>query len=187
MTRANRSAALAADGTTGAIDKLKATINARRILIPRQSSQNDADPSLRLGDLTPRKSHYQTAPASTLNARESRKWPRRFTATRSRAAPFGACRHRRAGLAFRATAAANVAGVRNGDIDGIITATYGVLQRFHVPCMIRRGFDLLAGRWLATVSPITDEKSSADGKRLRNLRAPLCDDAAHPSNELPFA
>jgi hypothetical protein len=39
MTRANRSAALAASGKIGAIDKVKMAINVRRILIRRQSSQ----------------------------------------------------------------------------------------------------------------------------------------------------
>jgi hypothetical protein len=40
------------------------TSNARRILIRQYSSQQGADPSLRLGDLTPRKPHYQTGPAT---------------------------------------------------------------------------------------------------------------------------
>src|ERR1700732_5414196 len=45
MTRANRSAAVAADREIGAIDKVKMAINVRRILIRRQSSQKGADSS----------------------------------------------------------------------------------------------------------------------------------------------
>ena len=60
-------ASAATDGTIGATDKIKVTSNARRILIPRRSSQQGADSSLRLGDLTLRKPHYQTGPASPVN------------------------------------------------------------------------------------------------------------------------
>jgi hypothetical protein len=48
------------DGTIGAADRTKISSDARRILIRRQSSQKGADPSLRRGDLTLRKPHYQT-------------------------------------------------------------------------------------------------------------------------------
>src|ERR1019366_6805796 len=81
MTRAKRSAAMAADGRIGAIDRINAAIDARRILIRRS-----VQPKRRRSQPTPRrpyptKSHYQTAPASAVNARESHNWPRRFIAT----------------------------------------------------------------------------------------------------------
>src|ERR1700687_763789 len=67
MTSAKRSAAAATDGRIGATDKLKVTSNARRMLIARRSSQQGADSSSRLGDLNPRKPHYQTGLASPVN------------------------------------------------------------------------------------------------------------------------
>src|ERR1700760_1392008 len=62
ITSANRSAAN--DGLTGAIAKIEVTSNARQILMQRGSSQQGADPSLRLGDLTLRNMHYQTGVAT---------------------------------------------------------------------------------------------------------------------------
>src|SRR6185437_12895494 len=62
ITSAKRSAA--SDRSTGAIAKIAVTSNARQILMRRGSSQQGADPSLRLGDLTLRKVHYQTAVAT---------------------------------------------------------------------------------------------------------------------------
>jgi hypothetical protein len=50
----------ATDGTSGVTDKTRATSQAKRIFIRRQSSQQGADTSLRLGDHTLRKPHYQT-------------------------------------------------------------------------------------------------------------------------------
>src|ERR1700681_2792775 len=66
ITSANRSAPAA--GTIGGADNTKITSNARRILIPRRSNQQGADSSLRLGDLTLRKPHYQTGYASPVNS-----------------------------------------------------------------------------------------------------------------------
>jgi hypothetical protein len=63
MTSAKRSAA-AADRLTGATAKIEIISNAKQILMRRESSQQGADPSLRLGDLTLRKVHYQTAVAT---------------------------------------------------------------------------------------------------------------------------
>src|SRR6202012_4868330 len=63
MTSAKRSAA-AADRLTGITAKIEIISNAKQILIRRESSQPGADPSLRLGDLTLRKVHYQTAVAT---------------------------------------------------------------------------------------------------------------------------
>ena len=57
-------ASAATDGSTGATDKIEVTSNARQILMRRRSSQQGADPSLRLGDLTLRKLHYQTGVAT---------------------------------------------------------------------------------------------------------------------------
>src|SRR6185437_3625141 len=62
MTSAKRSAA--SDLSTGAIAKIAVTSNARQILMRRGSSQPGADPSLRLGDLTPHNMHYQTRVAT---------------------------------------------------------------------------------------------------------------------------
>jgi hypothetical protein len=73
ITSANRSAPAAADGTIGATDKTKITSSARRIIIPRRSNQQGADPSLRLGDLTLRKPHYQTGQAGPVNSLQSRR------------------------------------------------------------------------------------------------------------------
>src|SRR6267154_4798883 len=65
MTSANRSAAT--DGAIDASDKIEITSNARRVLIPRRSNPQGADSSLRRGDLTLRKPHYQTGSASPVN------------------------------------------------------------------------------------------------------------------------
>ena len=91
ITSAKRSPA-ASDGTIDATEKINVTSNARRIFIMTaiqitQSSQKGADPSLRLGDLTLRKPHYQTAPAArqplarpsliaTINRDEAGRWRR---------------------------------------------------------------------------------------------------------------
>src|ERR1700694_2147422 len=66
MTSANRSPRLSAatDGTSGTTNKIKATSQAKRLFIRRQSSQQGADTSLRLADLTLRKPHYQTGRAN---------------------------------------------------------------------------------------------------------------------------
>src|SRR6185312_12685508 len=62
ITSAKRSAA--SDRSTGAIAKIAVTSNARQILMRRGSSQQGADPSSRLGDLTPHNMHYQTGVAT---------------------------------------------------------------------------------------------------------------------------
>src|SRR5260221_12102565 len=66
MTSANRSPRLSAatDGTRGATDNSTVTTKARRIFIRQRSSEQGADTSLRLGDLTLRKPHYQTGRAN---------------------------------------------------------------------------------------------------------------------------
>ena len=51
-------------GAIGSTEKTEISNNARRIFIITQSSQKGADTSLRLGDLTLRKPHYQTGPAA---------------------------------------------------------------------------------------------------------------------------
>src|SRR6187549_3849292 len=81
MTSANRSAAAAA-GTIGKTDKIEISNKARRVLIKYQSSQQGADTSLRLGDLTPRKPHYQTGPASPVNRLRCQSYQRQLTAMR---------------------------------------------------------------------------------------------------------
>jgi hypothetical protein len=53
-------------------DQIKVTSKARRILMPRWSNRQGADSSSRLGDLTLRKPHYQTAPTSAVNSLFSR-------------------------------------------------------------------------------------------------------------------
>src|SRR5579863_3873681 len=63
--RSPRSAA--SDGTIGATATIRVTSNASRILMRRPSSQQGADSSSRLGDLTLRKPHYQTGRASPVN------------------------------------------------------------------------------------------------------------------------
>src|SRR4051794_8796313 len=80
MTSAKRSAPAAADGTIGATDKTEIKNNTRRILIKRQSSQQGADTSSRLGDLTLRKPHYQTGSASPVNRLLGQWYQRQFTA-----------------------------------------------------------------------------------------------------------
>src|SRR5690242_1524943 len=62
MTSAKRSARVSAatDRLTGATTKIEITSNAKQIFMRQRSSQQGADPSLRLGDLTLRKMHYQT-------------------------------------------------------------------------------------------------------------------------------
>src|ERR1700730_13492453 len=82
MTSANRSAPAATDGSIGVTDKTKITSKARRVLMPRRSNQQGADSSLRLGDLTLRKPHYQTGYASPVNRLQSRWFSRQLTATR---------------------------------------------------------------------------------------------------------
>jgi hypothetical protein len=57
--------------TIGASDNIKIRGNARRILIPRRPTQQGADPSSRLGDLTPRKLHYQTGLTGAVNSAKS--------------------------------------------------------------------------------------------------------------------
>src|SRR5260370_10733151 len=90
ITRANRSAPAATDGTIGATDKIKVTSNARRILMRRRSSKQGADSSSRLGDLNPRKPHYQTELASPVNWLRSRWYQRQLTAT-NRNKTFKSC------------------------------------------------------------------------------------------------
>src|ERR1700716_2686936 len=82
MTSANRSAPAAADWKIGVTDKTKITSNARRILMPRRSNKQGADSSLRLGDLTLRKPHYQTGYASPVNCLQCRRQSRQLTATK---------------------------------------------------------------------------------------------------------
>jgi hypothetical protein len=48
----------------GAIAKIEVTSNAKQIFMRRGSSQQGADPSLRLGDLTLHSLHYQTGVAT---------------------------------------------------------------------------------------------------------------------------
>jgi hypothetical protein len=43
--------------------------------MPRRSSKKGADPSSRLGDLTPRKPHYQTSGASPVNGPKASFFP----------------------------------------------------------------------------------------------------------------
>src|SRR5450759_2772471 len=77
ITSANRSPRSAApDGTIGVTDKIRETSKARRILMPRRSSTQGADSSSRLGDLNPRKPHYQTGLASPVNCLR-RRWYQR--------------------------------------------------------------------------------------------------------------
>src|SRR5207244_1741658 len=82
ITRAKRSPA-ANDGTVDATETINVRSSARRVFILRRSSSpTGADSSLRLGDLTLRRRHYQTAVAHRQPLAQQR-LSRQLTATRT--------------------------------------------------------------------------------------------------------
>src|SRR5437016_4954039 len=124
ITSAIRSAPAAPAGTIGASDKIEIKRNARRILIRRRSSQQGADPSLRLNDLTLRKPHYQTGCTSPVNCLQYRRQSRQFTATRAAEYLVQAARYLRGFSARRFHA-----GLTFGDDSGLVLASADPAQR----------------------------------------------------------